>query len=256
MRPMRTLLSLVLFALPAAAAPRDFPFTWTSNTAAAHEDQLEVWATPRLARTDDFFRLDTRLVWTHGVTRTVESQLSMDLDWERTDQSASLDPKLTNLWRWTTWRSGGPFALGGLGRVTLARDLLELEGRLFADLTVGRVLLALNVSGSTGVLWAGRAGVDTRLEESFAAKVKLSSTACFGLELRGKSSWERRLYRGTALYVGPVLTWTHPAFWVSVGGYAQVASEKAPEDRGLEEPQELRDNERFVLRLTFGAVAR
>ncbi|MFZ5439839.1 MAG: hypothetical protein ACOZQL_07505 [Myxococcota bacterium] len=253
---MRTLLSLVLFALPAVAAPRDFPFTWTSSTANAGEDQLEAWATPRLARTDDFLRLDTRLVWTHGVTRTVESQLSMDLDWERTDVSASLDPKLTSLWRWTTWRSGGPFAAGGLGRVSLARDLLELEGRLFADLRLGRVLMALNFSGSTGALWAGRTGVDTRLEESFAIKVSLSASAAVGLEVRGKSSWQRRDYQGSALYLGPALTWTHPSFWVSLGGYAQVASDKAPADKDLAEKQELRDNERFVLRLTFGAVTR
>jgi hypothetical protein len=254
---MRTLLSLVLLALPAVAAPRDFPLTWTSHTAGADENQFELWATPRLARTDDFLRLDTRLVWTHGVTRTVESQLSLDLDWERTDKTELFDPKLSNVWRWTTWRTaGGPFAVGGLARLSLAKDLFEVEGRLFADLEVGRVLFALNVAGSTGLLWGGRTGVDTRLDESFAVKVSISPNACVGLEVRGKSGWQRREYQGTALYVGPVLTWTHPAFWVTLGGYAQVASEKAPGDKGLDEPQELRDNERFVLRLAIGAVTK
>jgi len=62
-----------------------------------------------------------------------------------------------------------------------------------------------------------------------------------------------REYQGTALYVGPALTLTNPAFWVTIGGYAQVAADKANADRSLVEPNELRDNERFVLRLVFGA---
>jgi len=181
------LLLVVLLAAPAVAAPRDLPFTWTSRTAAAGEDQLEAWITPRIARTDDFLQLDTRLAWTHGVARTIESQLSMDFDFQRTDK---------------------------------------------------------------------RDGVDTRLEESFAVKFALSPNAGFALELRAKSSWQRREYQGTAAYAGPALTWTHPAFWVTLGAYAQVAADKAQADRPLAEPQELRDNERFVLRLAFGAVTR
>ena len=61
-----------------------------------------------------------------------------------------------------------------------------------------------------------------------------------------------REYQGTAIYVGPAMTFTNPAFWVTVGGYAQVAADKANADRALAEPNELRDNERFVLRLVFG----
>jgi hypothetical protein len=250
------LLLVVLLAAPAVAAPRDLPFTWTSRTAAAGEDQLEAWITPRIARTDDFLQLDTRLAWTHGVARTIESQLSMDFDFQRTDKRDGVDPKVTSLWRFTTWRANTPFAVGGIARVSLGFDQLQVEGRLLADLTVGRVLLALNVSGEQSAFWNGRTGVDTRLEESFAVKFALSPNAGFALELRARSSWQRREYQGTAAYAGPALTWTHPAFWVTLGAYAQVAADKAQADRPLAEPQELRDNERFVLRLAFGAVTR
>ncbi len=255
MRLLPVVAALVL-AVPVAAAPREFPLTWTSQTAAAGENQLEAWLTPRIARTDDFLRLDTRLVWATGVTRNVESQLSLDLDFQRTDKAESLDPKVTSLWRWTTWRTGAPFAVGGVGRVSLGRDQLEVEARLLADLHVDRLVIALNVSGSRAVFWSDRTGVDTRLEESLATKFLVSANASFGLELWAKSSWERRVYQGSAIYAGPVLTWTHPVFWVSLGAYAQVASDKAAADKDLAEPQELRDNERFVGRLTFGLVAR
>lgn len=250
---MRLLFVAVLLAVPAAAAVRDFPFTWTSRTSAAGQSSLEAWFTPRLVRTDDYFKLDTRVAWTHGVTRTVESQLSMDFDFEGTSKTQGVDPKLTSLWRWTTWRENTPFAVGGLGRVSLGLDQLEVEARLLADLKLERVLLALNVSASRALFWNGRVGVDTRLEESFAAKYVISPGAAVGLEVRAKSSWKEREYQGTAIYTGPSLTFTHAKFWVTLGGYAQVAADKADADRELEEPNELRDNERFVLRLAFGS---
>lgn len=252
---MRPLLVVVLLSLPASAAPRDFPLTWTSRTSAAGQSSLEAWLTPRLMRTDDYFRLDTRVVWTHGVTRTVEAQLSMDMDVESVSKTRpqTIDPRFTSLWRWTTWREHTPFAVGGLARLSLGPDQFEVEARLTADWQLDRVLLALNLSAARALFWNGRTGVDTRLEETFAARYLVSPGATFGFEVWGRSSWSVREYQGSALYVGPALTFTHPKFWVTVGGYAQVAAEKAQADRPLAEPAELRDNERFVLRLAFGA---
>lgn len=252
---MRPLLLLALLSVPALAAPRDFPFTWTSRTSQAGQSSLEAWLTPRLVRTDDYFRLDSRVVWTHGVTRTVEAQLSMDMDFESTNTTRVFDPKFTSLWRWTTWRQGTPFAVGGLGRLSLGFDQFEVEGRLFADWQLDRVLWALNLSAARGLFWNGREGVDTRLEESVAARYVISPGASIGFEVRAKSAWRLREYQGTAIYAGPTLTFTHPKFWVTVGGYAQVAADQANADRALVEPNELRDNERFVLRLAFGGNA-
>lgn len=246
--------AVLLLAAPAFAAPREFPLTWTSLTTTAGQSQLEVWATPRIARTDDFLRLDTRLAWTHGVASNLDTQLSLDLDFQRTDRSDGVEGRLSSLWRWTTWRSGSPVAFGGVGRLSLGLDSLEVEARLLADWRFQRIWVALNASGSKLIFWNGRQGVDTRLEESLALSYQLSASASFGLEGRLKSSWQARDYQGTALYVGPTLTIRQPSFWVTLGTFAQVASERAPADRALAEPQELRDNERFVLRLAFGAT--
>lgn len=250
---MRPLLFLALLSLPAIAAPREFPFSWTSSVSAPAKSSLELWFTPRLVRTNDYFRLDTRAVWTHGVTSNVETQLSLDLDFQRTDKTDGVEPKVTSLWRFTTWREKSPFGVAGLARVSLGLDQLEFEGRLIADLRLGRVVLALNASASRSVFWNNRVDVDTRLEETFATKYAISPGVSAGLELRAKSGWQERIYQGTALYVGPSMTFTHPKFWITLGAYAQVAADRANADRELPEPAELRDNERFVLRLIFGA---
>lgn len=252
-QPRASLLLFALLSLPAFAAPREFPFAWTAKISAPAQSSLELWFTPRLVRTDDYFRLDTRAVWTHGVTNNVETQLSLDLDFQRTDFTEGVEPKVTSLWRFTTWREQSPFAVAGLGRVSLGLDQVEFEGRLIADLRLGRVVLTLNASASRSLFWNKRVDVDTRLEENLAVKYAISTGVSAGLELRAKSAWKEREYQGTALYVGPAMTFTHPKFWITLGAYAQVASDRANADRELPEPAELRDNERFVLRLIFGA---
>jgi hypothetical protein len=160
---------------------------------------------------------------------------------------------VTSLWRFSTWRDQSPFAVAGLARVSLGLDQVEFEGRLIADLRLGRVVLALNAAASRSLFWNDRAGVDTRLEENLGLKYAVSPGVAAGLELRAKSAWQERIYQGTALYVGPAMTFTHPKFWITLGAFAQVAADRANADRELPEPAELRDNERFVLRLIFGA---
>lgn len=254
---LRTQLLVVLVALPALAAPRDLPFTWTNRTSAAGENGVEAWLTPRIERTTDFVRWDSRIAWVHGVTRTVESQLSLDFDITRTDAGETIDPRVSSLWRWATWRGEGvPISLGGQGRFSIAPDMLEAEARLVFDVEVGRVLFALNASGTRSIFWNGRSGVDTRLEENAALRYQFASFASFGLEGRGRSAWALREYLGTAIYLGPSLTLTFRDFWVSLAGLAQVAAVKGDADKSSAEPLTLRDDERFVLRIAFGATTR
>ncbi len=243
----------LLSSLSAVAAPRDFPFTWTGKTAAQGQSSLELWFTPRLVRTADYFRLDTRAVWTHGVASNVDTQISLDLDFQRTDFTQGVEPKFTSLWRFTTWREKSPFAVAGIGRVSLGLDQVEFEGRLVADLHIDRVVLALNFSASRSLFWNNRVDIDTRLEENLGLKYSISKGVAAGLEFRAKSAWQVREYQGTAFYVGPAMTFTHPKFWITLGAFAQVAADRAKVDEALPEPAVFRDNERFVLRLIFGA---
>lgn len=255
---MRALVLLVVVSLPVLAAPREFPVTWTTRSAGAGTHAFEGWLTARLSKAhENDLRMDTRLGWVAGVAKNLESQLSLDLDWTQpAHREATLDPRLSSLWRWSTWREGSPVNVGGVGRVTLGFDSAEFEGRLVVDATVGRVLLALNGLGAQRVWWNGAGGIGTRLEASGGARFQVSPSATFGVEVRARASYREALYQGTALYVGPSLAVTAGGFWVTLGAYAQVASDKATADKGNGEHAELRDNERFVLRLTVGQQVR
>ncbi|MEW5742909.1 MAG: hypothetical protein AB1938_28595 [Myxococcota bacterium] len=245
--------AVLLVACHAAAAPRDFAFTWTTHLLEAGRDDLEGWLSPRIARVDPGYSLvDMRFVWTHGLENHLESQLSLDTSFENDDRTHSVDARVTSLFRWAPWKADGPVGLGGLVRLSLGTNVLEVEGRFLADKLVGDVLFAANVSASHSIFWNARTGITTRLEESFSVAYVLAPFARLGLEFRVKSSFAYGDYQGTAFYVGPSLAFRFKPVWFTLGAVAQVAAHQAEADRGTSEPLTLRDDERFGLRITLG----
>jgi hypothetical protein len=242
-----------LVAGSASAAARDFAFSWTSDVLAPGRDELEVWLTPRLTRVDPGFSLlDTRFAWTRGVTKAVESQVSLDLAFQQSGRSEAVDPRVTSLWRFAPLHADGVVGLGVLGRASLGFNAVELEVRGLADKQLGDVRLAANVAAEQSFLWGGRDGVTTRLEGTLGATFAIASFARVGLEGRLKSSFARGAYQGTALYVGPSLAFRFRPLWLTVAATIQTVADRNAADRTGAEPLTLRDDERFVLRVIVG----
>ncbi len=251
--PRVALLLVVLCWASADAAPRPFPFTWTSQTLEVGAHDFEAWLTPRIARADDSLVLtDTRVAITTGLAPHLEALWGLDLDFVANKSSTTVDPLLTTAWRWAPLTADQALGVGGLARASLGFDSAELEARLFADKQLGKLLFAINGAASRRFFWSGRTGVDTHLEESVGVRYGVGPTASFGLELSLRSGFQDGAYQGTAVSVGPSFSFSFGKLWLSVGAAAQVAADKAPADRGNGQPLELRDNERFMGRLVLG----
>jgi len=250
----RWLAVLTVTAWAASAAERDFPSTWTSRTLAPGSHEVEGWLTGRIARaTDDQAWTELRAALSVGLLTGLELQASLDVTVASTERTASSEPRVAGLLRWAPFTAEGVLGLGGFARASLGVDVLEVEARVLADKQLGKLLLAVNAAASRRFFWSGRAGVDTHLEETAALRYALGTVASFGLELRLQSGFTGADYQGTGIYVGPTFSVRGPGFWVALEALAQVAADKAPADRGNGQPLELRDNERFGLRLVVGA---
>jgi hypothetical protein len=235
------------------AAERDFAFTWTTHLLERGRDDLEAWVTPRIARVDPGYSLvDVRFAWTHGVGRHLESQVSLDTGFENDVRAHSVDARVTGLFRWAPRKATDTVGLGALGRASVGTDVLDVEARFLADKLLGAVLVAANVSVSHAFFWNARTGVTTRLETSSGVAYLLAPFARTGLELRVKSSFASGAYQGTAFSIGPTLAFRFKPLWFTLTATAQIAAHQAQEDRSSSEPLTLRDDERFVLRLSFG----
>ena len=249
-------LAVLLLAAGAGAAERDFPYTWTSRTTAEGAREVEGWLTARIGRvTDDQAWTEVHAALSAGLLTGLELQSALDVTVASTAFTSSSEPRVAAQLRWAPLTADGVLGLGAAFRTSLGVDVLELELRLLADKQLGRLLLAVNAAASRRLFWSGRTGPETHLEETAALRYALGAVASFGLELRLQSAFLGSDYQGTGIYVGPTFTFRAPGFWVSLGALAQVAADKAPADRGNGQPLELRDNERFLLRLALGTEA-
>lgn len=243
-------------ACGAAAAERDFAFSWTTRTLQAERNEIETWLTPRVARTEaSDALLDVRLAWAHGVTAAVESQLSLDLGFQSFGEQSTVDPRVTGQWRFAPLRADGVLGVGVVGRLSLGFDIAELGAALVLDKQLGDLLLVANLGASQAALWSGRTGVTTRPEASLGLAYAVASYARIGLEGRFKAAFAGGDFEGAALYLGPSLAFRFSKAWVSLAVTVQSAAVRNKADAALAEPMTLRDDERFVLRLGAGFLA-
>ncbi len=244
---------LVVVACP-AWAQRAFPLTWDSATLAKDAREVQSWLTAGYGRADtSYTRFGLRMQLAQGLTDRVDTMFGLDLDLESSGlDTRAFDARASNTWRLSLLKSTDAVGFSVLGRLALGVDLGELEVRIVVDKQLGPVWLAFNASLSRSQFWAGRTGIDTRLEQTLAVRYQVQGPFSAGLEVRSREAFQRAAYQGTGWSGGPTFTFAQERWWFALGLYAQVAADKAPADRGNGEPLEVRDNERFVGRLVVG----
>jgi len=265
--PLACLLSATaLGAGPAAASERAFVYTQESRVLAPGDSELEPWTTFRLGRERYFSRLDARLELEHGLLPGLQAALY----WNFSTQSQDVvqDPLTGEIERVSESEfSGASFELKYqlsdpsadlLGSAlylesTLGPRETEIEGKLIADLYVGKLLLAANL-GAEYELEPIRNEEGTELETALTLEPALGAAFLLphgfslGLELRaplGLTGEEK----SSTLFGGPVVGWVDRGFWASLGVQPQLVafSESSPDSH-----LDLSNHERLQVRLIAG----
>ncbi len=256
---MRRLASagLVVLAAHAWAGARAFPLTWDSETRAAGTQEVQLESTERLFRrvettAQGYLATDDSLLFVRGMTSSGELLAGVRTTIEAIGpQGHAVDPRAVLGWHHRLLSPRDVVGLSLLGRGALGFDALELELRGALDRVHGPFVVGLNLAALHTFFWSGRTGADTRLEETVAARFRLKNGFSTGLEVLVRETFQQEAFEGTAVYVGPSLAFEGQRFWGSVGLYAQVAADKAPEDRHDSDPLEVSFNERFWIRLVL-----
>jgi hypothetical protein len=255
-------------ASPAAAAPpappeppsarllgRTFGFAWQSQTEAQGTAQLAVWFTERFARVADYTRTELRAAYSKALTARLQTWLFLDaaLVAQGLRTPEQLDPRLSTLWQLQLRPSLGGLGLAAQAGASASLDGLELELRAIADTRLDGFSAAANFSVQQFLAWRSSAVTRTRLEGNLAVGYTLFNLVSAGLEVRSRTAFTAQGYDGTGFYVGPTFGVRRGGLWFNFSALAQVAAVKAAADLGGE-PLEMRDNERFQLRLMFGGA--
>jgi hypothetical protein len=256
----------VLWAGSAAASERAFVYTQESRVLSPGDSELEPWTTFRAGRERYFSRLDARLELEHGLAQGLQfalywnfSTLSQDVvqdaftgEIERVSESefagASFELK---------YQLSDPSAdlLGSALYLesTIGPSETELEGKLIADLYLGKLLLAANLSAEYE-LEPTRNDEGTELETALSLEPTLAAAYLLprgfslGLELRAPLGLTGDA-KSSTLFGGPVLGWVDRGYWATLGVQPQLLalSGHSPDSR-----LDLTHHERIEVRLIAG----
>jgi hypothetical protein len=250
--PLRLALLSLLLGLPALAGERTLTWTYDSGVLPPGSKELEPWSTARFGRPSGFTAFDNRVELELGVVPAVQTSLYLNFSTAREGGVDVQEWSLSNEWKWKLLDPvADAFGFALYGEATLGVKEEELEAKLIFDKRIGKLLLALNLVGALN--WEADAGHWTHGQEFEAsAGVEYAVGAGFhlGVESRVNCLWQSGPgFLGGAVFVGPVLSFVQPTWWLALSFLPQAAGfGGSSAQTGLE----LTQYERFNVRLLAG----
>jgi hypothetical protein len=231
---------------------RHFGFLWDAEGPARGQTDVQLWATPRWGRPENFLALDVRAGALQGLPAGFS--LGFFVDATLSSTGATQEPGIDGRLAVHLGKSFalGPARLGGRCEVSGGPNGISVLGVLAADAQLGAFRVGFNADAWTDVPLTG--GGKTRARQTLGLSYLLTNGVSAGLELQNRLSWRRSTYGGDAFLLGPSVGYRGERFWFSLVLLPQVAAVKAADQRGVGDPLELIDNERFSLRLALGLV--
>jgi hypothetical protein len=254
MRRSPALAFALLCAASAEAGPRDYAFTWDSQTLEKGKAQAFFEVTPRTGRKDYYSRFDSNGGAVLGLTNELEAYLELDTWFDFSGQPPEIrgQGRATTYWRYHFLQRGEPLGFAAQLKVSVSFDDLALGGRFIVDYRSSSIRLAFNAAFERTIFFRANTGVTMRAEEALALGYALKNSLTPALELVVQQSMTDDKFMGSAFFVGGSLTHKPKWGWFSLGMLVQVAAAKAAADVGNGERLEVNDHERFLFRFGIG----
>jgi hypothetical protein len=250
--PLAVLLPLLVGA-SASAGERTLAWTYDTNVLPAGSKELELWSTGRFGRPEGYSAFDNRAELEIGLGGQLQTSVYLNYGtvYDGPSGTTVLNWSISNEWKWKLLDPvADVFGLALYGEVTGGVNEEELEAKLILDKRYGHLLLALNLIGElewenqfTGWLH------EQILEATAGAEYGVGAGFHVGVEARVNAVWETATgFVGGAVFVGPVVSFVQPKWWLALSVTAQVAGFGSGTVNGLE----LDEHERLNVRLLAG----
>lgn len=255
--PRRLLVLALALSAAAEAAPRDYTFTWDSQTLEKGKAQAFFEVTPRAGRRDYYARFDSNGGAVLGLTDALETYIQLDTSFDFAGQPPQIGGwgRVTNQWRYHFLPRSDALGFATQLKLSLGFDDLVLGGRFIVDYRPKNVRLAFNAAFERTIFFRDQTGVSMRAEEALAFGYALNNSLTPAIELVAQQSMSDEKFLGSAFFAGASLTYRPKWGWFALGMMLQVAAAKADADKGDDEKLELRDHERFLWRFAIGVNA-
>jgi len=267
-----------LLLLPSATGyPQDrvFNYTYQSLVLAPGQRELEVWNTFRVGKESYFRGFDHRIEFEIGIAKGLQTAFYLNIasrSFSRMSDQLSQGPggivvvtpvssmqtetefSFSNEWKYKlTDPLADPFGIALYGEYSISPTDIELEPKLILDKIVGDVILAFNTAAEfefeKEIETDGSETTEKEIKAflTFSAALRVADGLHLGVELVNRNGFSDGMFRYSALFAGPTVSYIHREFWINVTLLPQVTAFKGATQDGLV----LNSLERFEARILF-----
>ena len=262
------LLSLAIsaaIAVNASASERRFTYTYESGVLARGQVELEPRTTFRLGKEDYYARIDERVEFEVGLSNRLQTSfyLNMKSVTAKADSSLQTDFEfegISNEWKLKLRDPvADPFGLALYFEWSASTNAVELETRVIADKRSNNFLFAFNAGVEPEWEFQVESGTDEvnaeneiTFEFNLAGAYFVHPSTSVGLEVRNHNLYAQDGgYQHSALFAGPVVSYSSPTWWATLTVLPQIAKLKGSQaDAGNH--LVLSELEKLEVRLLFG----
>lgn len=214
----------------AGATDRHFTYTYESGTLAAGRLELELWNTVRVGQEAYFVGTDHRLEFEMGLTDRLQTAVYLNGSSVARGSGAgrASSAGLTSVsseWKYRLLDDAvHGLGLALYGELTVGGDEIEAEAKIILDRRFGNVLLAANLIFEHEWLFEAN-GLSRELifEVDLAAGYLVTPWVLVGLEAHSHTEYVVGSgLEHSALFVGPVVSYTSRSFWISASVLPQI----------------------------------
>ena len=213
---------------------RKFSYTYQSGVLGKGNKELEIWTTLRLGKNIPYFaRFDHRIEFEVGISDKLQSAFYFNFRNISRDEGMGMTKGfdfegISTEWKYQLLRpSKDPVGFALYGEIGLNTDAAELETKLIFDKKINKNTFALNlVYENEWELTSGEAETETALEGDFGWCYEITGGFSAGVEVRNHNEIKGGNWEHSALFAGPVISYSQPSWWVTLTMLPQVAALK------------------------------
>lgn len=257
----KVILACLLFTATAAYGnERKFSYTYQSGVLGKGNKELEIWSTAGIGKDIPYFaRLDHRIEFEWGITNRLQTAFYLNFRNISQDNGTGMTSEfdfqgISSEWKYQfTKPSKDPIGFALYGEIGLNTDEAELEAKLIFDKRLRKNTFAFNfVFENEWELSSGEGKSEIALEVDFAWCYDISGSFSAGFEIRNHNEIIEEEWEHSALFAGPVLSFSQPSWWATLTVLPQIAALKGKTGNSnliLDEHEKLETRLLFSFRL-------
>lgn len=213
---------------------RKFGYTYQSSVLGKGNKELEIWTTVRIGKDTPFYSaMDNRMEFEWGITDNLQTAFYLNFRQVSSDAGNGLTTDfdfkgISTEWKYQFSKPGkDPLGFALYGELGLNTDEAELEAKMIFDKRIKKNTLALNfVFEHEWEFSSGKPVKEIALEADLGWCYDITKSFSAGIEVRNHNEIVEGEWEHSALFAGPVLSFSQPEWWATFTVLPQIAALK------------------------------